>query len=89
MLGQKYMQHLPTCNKMQDWSEAEDAFAATPDYLRDFNYYIAREEMDEKRNTCTCGLEKLLNSEQNPEECDASKADQGEGAGKQISMATK
>ena len=52
----KYMKHLPTCNMMQDWSEAEAAFADTPTHFRDGNWNEARHEMDLKRNTCTCGL---------------------------------
>lgn len=50
------MQHQPHCNTMQDWSEAEDAFANTPTHLRDAAWEAARAELDVKRNTCTCGI---------------------------------
>jgi hypothetical protein len=41
---------------MQDWSEAEEAFANTPTHLRDSAWETARAELDAKRNTCTCGI---------------------------------
>lgn len=52
----KYMKHLPTCNIMQDWSEAETAMAYTPDEFRDHDWAEAREELNAKMGTCTCGL---------------------------------
>lgn len=59
----KYGQHLPTCNIKQDWSEALDAMANTPTKFRDHGYDKALEELKEKQNTCTCGLETSLQSE--------------------------
>lgn len=56
---EKYLTHLPTCNKMQDWSEAEQAFADTPNEFRDDRYYIALKEMCYKQNICTCGMEQV------------------------------
>lgn len=60
----KYGKHLPTCNIEQDWTEAYDAFANTPQHLRDHDYDIAFNEMQEKQKTCTCGLnETILSTE--------------------------
>jgi hypothetical protein len=56
----KYMKHLPTCYKMQDWTEAQQAMGDTPEKFRDESWYLSYEEMRQKMNTCTCGLEKLL-----------------------------
>ena len=56
----KYCRHLPTCNIMQDWSEAEQAMADTPERFRDEGWRQAYEEMRVKKNTCTCGLDELL-----------------------------
>lgn len=52
----KYMKHLPTCNIMQDWSEAETAMADTPEKFRDHDWVEAREELNAKMQNCTCGL---------------------------------
>lgn len=52
-----YLQHLPTCATMQDWSEYDFAMANTPDNFRDESFYKSLEETNKKRNTCTCGLE--------------------------------
>lgn len=53
----QYMMHLPTCTIMQDWSEAEDALAHTPDGPdKDFAYG----EMCTIRNTCSCGYLKAI-----------------------------
>jgi len=54
------MQHLSTCNKMQDWSEAEQAAADTPEKFRDEGYHEAVDEMGDKKNTCTCGVEQAI-----------------------------
>lgn len=56
----KYGMHLPECYKMQDWSEALDAFANTPTKFRDAGYTQAVEEMNTKMQTCSCGFEKYL-----------------------------
>jgi DNA-binding IscR family transcriptional regulator len=60
----QYFKHLDTCNLMQDWSEADDAFANTPQQFRDADYYVAIEEMNAKRQTCTCGMEQALKEAQ-------------------------
>lgn len=52
----QFLKHLPSCNIMQDWSEAEDAFASTPNNLRGPDFDEAVNEMNIKRNTCTCGV---------------------------------
>lgn len=57
---QKYVKHLPECNIMQDWYEADDAMSRIPESMRDDGYYKAQEEIDKKKRTCTCGLEELL-----------------------------
>lgn len=49
----KYIDHLPTCNKKQDWSEAEEALAACPP---DGDKYMAEQELAEMKHTCTCGV---------------------------------
>lgn len=55
----KFLQHLPTCNLMQDWSEAADAVANTPQQFRDEGYCEAVQEMENKRRQCTCGLNEI------------------------------
>lgn len=57
----EYLQHLPTCLTMQDWSEAIEAMSHTPQQFRDADYQIALDEMNEKMRTCSCGLDKILN----------------------------
>lgn len=52
--------HKPNCNLNQDWSEAEQAMADTPDEFRDESYYIALEEIEAKKSKCTCGLKEAL-----------------------------
>lgn len=61
----KYLQHLPSCNKMQDWTEAEQALSDIPQNLRDIEWESAYMEMRVKMNTCTCGLDKILNKIKN------------------------
>lgn len=56
----KYTDHLPTCTMRQDWSEAEDAFANTPSYMRGPDFDEAVSEMNRKKNTCSCGLHELV-----------------------------
>ena len=58
----KYLHHLPTCNIMQDWSEAETAFADTPSNLRDYEWEQARNDLDNKKSICTCGLEEAMHT---------------------------
>ena len=53
----KYMKHLPFCNIMQDWSEAEQALADTPEQFKDEGWQVAYDEMRRKQRTCTCGME--------------------------------
>ena len=55
----KYMNHLPTCSKMQNWSEARQALADTPSKFRDADYYEACTELENKMATCTCGYEAI------------------------------
>lgn len=64
----KYLHHLPTCQIMQDWSEAEQAMADTPQRFRDESWDQAYEEMRTKMNTCTCGLHAILQPVE--QECD-------------------
>ena len=56
----KYMKHLPTCNIMQNWSEADQAMADTPQSFRDADYYRAVEEIEYKKHKCTCGYEEAV-----------------------------
>jgi len=62
----KYMNHLPTCNKMQDWTEAQQAMSDTPSQFIDEGWSIANLEMKEKMNTCTCGMENILQELSHP-----------------------
>jgi len=62
----KYLKHLPTCSTQQNWSEAEQAMSDTPERFRDEGWHLAYEEMRQKKNTCTCGLEKILSGEFQP-----------------------
>jgi hypothetical protein len=55
--------HKSTCNLSQNWFEAEQALADTPEKFRDESWQMAYEEMREKKNTCTCGVKKLLISD--------------------------
>lgn len=57
---EEFWKHLQTCNTMQDWSEAEQAMADTPNEFMDESYYEALLEIDEKKKKCTCGMEKAL-----------------------------
>lgn len=54
---EQYFQHLPTCNKISDWSEAQEALSLCPDGI---DKETAYEEMRVKMNTCTCGMENCL-----------------------------
>lgn len=54
-----YLKHLPNCNIMQDWSEADSAFAHTPNNMRDEGYSQAVEDLNTKRQTCACGLHEI------------------------------
>lgn len=55
-----YINHLPVCNIIADWSEAEAAMADTPEKFRDEGWHHAYEEMRQKQKICTCGLEDVL-----------------------------
>lgn len=61
----QYLKHLPTCNTMKDWSEANQAMADTPTIFRDEDYYAATEELRHKQTLCTCGLDNLLTVNKN------------------------
>lgn len=52
----KYGDHTPECNTKQDWTEAEQALADTPTQFRDHSWNQAVDEMNDKKNTCTCGF---------------------------------
>lgn len=49
----KYLNHLPTCNKRQDWTEAQEALSFSPDGP---DKDAAYEEMHTLMNKCTCGV---------------------------------
>lgn len=55
-----YLSHLPSCNLMQDWTEAMQAMADTPSEFRDEGHYEALLEIEDKRNKCTCGLKEIM-----------------------------
>jgi len=50
---EKYLTHLRTCNRMQDWTEAQEALSLCPDGA---DKEMAYEEMRTKMKTCTCGM---------------------------------
>lgn len=56
----KYGRHLPNCSLNQNWDEAFQAMADTPNDQRDADYYVAMQELESKRSTCTCGFDKLF-----------------------------
>lgn len=56
----QYATHSSTCNKMQDWTEAETALADTPTKFRDDSYYKAIQDLENRKRTCTCGIEEIL-----------------------------
>src|SRR5690349_14771606 len=49
-----YIHHHPDCNLNQDWDEAMQALSDTPQKDRDEGYYAAVEEVEHKRNQCSC-----------------------------------
>ncbi len=53
----KYTDHLPHCNKKQDWSEAIEALSFSPDGI---DKYEAEKELDTLMKKCTCGLDKIF-----------------------------
>lgn len=53
----EYMNHLPTCNTQQNWLEAEQALADSPEGP---DKQMAYQEMIDKKNTCTCGYKELV-----------------------------
>lgn len=53
----KYLQHLSSCNKMQDWTEALSALSDSPDGI---DKIMAGEELFKKMSTCTCGLDNIV-----------------------------
>lgn len=54
-----YMHHLPSCYTMQNWDEALQALADTPDEFKDEGWTMAQLEIEHKRKTCNCGKEVL------------------------------
>ena len=56
----EYVPHLKHCNKSQNWDDAHQAMADTPNYARGEDYYAALDKLEADSTTCTCGLEKLL-----------------------------
>lgn len=61
----EYMQHLSSCNLNQNWDEALEAMADTPNEFRDEGFYLAEQELEHKRKQCTCGLEAARNTANN------------------------
>lgn len=57
---EQYWKHLPTCNKVADWTEAQQAMSDTPEKFRDEDWQFAYHEMQYKMQTCTCGMENAL-----------------------------
>jgi hypothetical protein len=58
-LLKKYGHHWSFCNKMQDWSEAQEALSLCPNGRDKDQAYI---ELYSKMNECTCGLDSILNA---------------------------
>lgn len=56
-LYNKYLTHLPECNTMKDWTEAQTALWSCKEGTSK-DEAIAKMEID--MNTCTCGLDALL-----------------------------
>lgn len=56
----KYLVHNPICNKMHDWTEAQETLAMCPDGPDKDEAY---EEMKRLMNKCTCGLEGIIEKE--------------------------
>lgn len=52
-----YLNHLPTCNLEQDWSEAEEALASCPPGP---DTDAAYRELRERKTQCSCGMDKEL-----------------------------
>ncbi len=57
---EKYLTHLYFCQIRQNWDEAMQAMADTPKEYQDENWHLAHQEIEKKRKTCTCGLQKCL-----------------------------
>ncbi len=54
---EKYLKHLPTCNKSKDWFEAQEALSLCTDGSETD---LAWQELKNSMNTCTCGMEDAL-----------------------------
>lgn len=50
----QYLQHSSQCQTLQNWEEALQAMADTPNEFRDEGWYIAQNEIEKKRTTCNC-----------------------------------
>jgi len=57
---EKYLVHNPICNKMHDWTEAQETLSLCPDGPDKNDAY---EEMYRLMNKCTCGLEDIINKD--------------------------
>lgn len=60
LILEKYLSHLPSCNLMQDFTEAFSAMADTPNELRNSDYNEAWEKLNRDANTCNCGLKDVI-----------------------------
>jgi hypothetical protein len=53
--------HNPNCWVNQNWTEARMAMADTPSQYKDAGYFEALQEIERKSQTCSCGLDNLVN----------------------------
>lgn len=56
----KYIKHLPDCAIEQDWSEAEEAISLTPNGHRNPKFWELIDDLNNMKNTCTCGCDEAL-----------------------------
>lgn len=54
----QYLKHADTCCTKQDWTDCLCAVADLPESIEKHNY---EEQLRHQMNTCTCGIDELIN----------------------------
>lgn len=62
-----FAQHLPSCNINGPWDEAFDALSDQSDWMPEHEYSEAYNDLIQRRNKCTCGLNELFTPESKKE----------------------
>jgi len=53
-------EHDSGCYRSQNWDEARQALADTPEHLRDGDWHFDSQDVENKSKLCTCGLDDLF-----------------------------